>query len=485
MPALGFARAPWGAVIERARITGIRLPPSHRARRDRAHDGRESASASPATGDGHSAARPATDDRRASAAGTHIGAGGSSRLDAGASQRRPARPPPNGGLGSVARRTDGAEPHGASPDAELDSDPRTIRTVIRSCDHAGRDSAAGACIHARCRRERRRCAAGIRARVAGERESRCTRIAARPWRRIPWGLGVVSSPRSSTVDMASRVADGGMAPSGAARPARGHATGARCGCRAYAGRCGQAGARAAGHPRRRPRGLRERAPGCASHASAQGARARRAVSRRPFAVRKGEQYVERMQVLRGFLANITVLPPLIVTFQFNPETVSDNKSVKYEDTQGDLCTAPGKTYTGGGDRTISFDLKLHGMEQGTNKVNPSGIDNGIQTELAKLRSFLYPMDDAWGALASLFGDASQGKRLAAPPTCVFGFGTKILDCIVTDLNITETQFNSFLAPVRADVKVTLAVIEDGALYEFDKQHRNMLAALGLLNVSPF
>jgi len=195
--------------------------------------------------------------------------------------------------------------------------------------------------------------------------------------------------------------------------------------------------------------------------------------------------VERMQVLRGFLANITVLPPLIVTFQFNPATVSDNKSVKYEDTQGDLCTAPGKTYTGGGDRTITFDLKLHGMEQGTNKVNPSGIDNGIQTELAKLRSFLYPMDDAWGALASLFGDASQGKRLAAPPTCVFGFGTKILDCIVTDLNITETQFNSFLAPVRADVKVTLAVIEDGALYEFDKQHRNMLAALGLLNVSPF
>ncbi len=195
--------------------------------------------------------------------------------------------------------------------------------------------------------------------------------------------------------------------------------------------------------------------------------------------------MDEKKVMRVFLANLDVLPPLILTFQFNPESVSDNKAVKYEDTQGDLCTAPGKTYTGGGDRTISFDLKLHGMEQGTNKVNPSGLDNGIQTELAKLRSFLYPMEDAWGSLASLFGDASQGKRLAAPPTCIFGFGTKILDCIVTDINITETQFNSFLAPVRADVRVTLAVIEDGGLYELDKQHRNVLAALGVLNVSPF
>ena len=191
------------------------------------------------------------------------------------------------------------------------------------------------------------------------------------------------------------------------------------------------------------------------------------------------------KVLRGFMANFDVLPPLILTFQFNPESVSDNKTVKYEDTQGDLCTAPGKTYTGGGDRTITFDLKLHGMEQGTNKVLPTGLDNGISTELAKLRSFLYPLEDPFAALADLFGDASQGKRLTPPPKCIFGFGTKVLECIVTDITITETQFNSFLAPVRADVKVTLAVIEDGTLYKFDKAHRTIQAALGLANVSPF
>jgi hypothetical protein len=197
---------------------------------------------------------------------------------------------------------------------------------------------------------------------------------------------------------------------------------------------------------------------------------------------------EQRQVLRGFLANIDMLPPLIVTFQFNPTSVSDNKAVNYADRAATLCTAPGKVYTGGGHRTITFSLKLDGLEQGTNAINPTPLDNGISTELAKFRSFLYPKADAWGTVAGLLGGgASQGKRLTAPPTCFFGFGTKILECVVTSIQINETMFNSVLAPVRADVTVTLDVIEDetNALYNLDKQHRNLLAALGLQNIRIF
>lgn len=194
--------------------------------------------------------------------------------------------------------------------------------------------------------------------------------------------------------------------------------------------------------------------------------------------------IER-QVLRGFLANIDVIPPLIVTFQFNPETLSDNKAVKFADRGGDLCgNAPGKEYIGGGERTISFLIKLHGLEQGTNALNPNPLDNGISTELAKLRSFLYPKSDAWASWGALL-DKEEGVRLSAPPTCVFGFGTKILECVVTQMTVTEAQFNSALAPVRADVNVTLVVIEKGVLYELDKQHRNALAALGIQNINVF
>ena len=190
------------------------------------------------------------------------------------------------------------------------------------------------------------------------------------------------------------------------------------------------------------------------------------------------------QVLRGFLANIEVIPPLIFTFQFNPDSISDNKEVRYADRDGDLCgNAPGKVYTGGGHRTISFDFELHGLEKGLNAVNPTGVDNGISTELAKLRSFLYSKEDAW----AVWGGGDEGRRLAAPPTCFFGFGTRVLECVVTSMTVEETQFNSALAPVRATVSVTLTVVEESGntLYELDKQHRNALAALGIQNISLF
>ena len=190
-------------------------------------------------------------------------------------------------------------------------------------------------------------------------------------------------------------------------------------------------------------------------------------------------------VQRGFLANVDVLPPLVVTFQYNPTSISDNKAVRYADRRtGVRANVPGKLYTGPGARTIRFDLKLHGLEQGTNLLNPTPVDNGISTELAKLRSFLYPRSDAWATVSGL---SSAGQRLQAPPTCIFGFGTKILECVVTDIQITETQYNSALAPVRADVSVTLEVIEDSdnPLYQADKQRRNALAAIGLQNIRSF
>ena len=194
--------------------------------------------------------------------------------------------------------------------------------------------------------------------------------------------------------------------------------------------------------------------------------------------------MQERQVLRGFIASVDVLPPLVVTFQFNPEKLDDNKAVKYTDRDTDLCgNAPGKEYTGGGDRTVTFDIKLHGYEQGTDGLNPTAVDNGISTELAKLRSFLYPREDAWAVLIP----EEEGRRLSSPPSCIFGFGTRILEGVVTDIRITETQFNSALAPVRADVSVTLAINEErgSTLYELERHRRNALAALGLQNISIF
>jgi hypothetical protein len=47
----------------------------------------------------------------------------------------------------------------------------------------------------------------------------------------------------------------------------------------------------------------------------------------------------------------------------------------------------------------------------------------------------------------------------SPPACRFGFGhDRVIDCIVTDIGITEQLFNASLRPLRAEVAITLVEI---------------------------
>lgn len=191
------------------------------------------------------------------------------------------------------------------------------------------------------------------------------------------------------------------------------------------------------------------------------------------------------QVMRGFLANIEVVPPIIVVFQYNPTEITDNKGVVFQNDNKELGgEAPKKLAIRGDERVINFKFSLHGLEQGTDRLNPLPINNGISTELAKLRSFMYPASDSWTEAFSLLEE--QGEHVKPPPTIIFGFGAKILECKIDDLNITETQFNSMLAPVRADVNIKLHVVEavGNDLYEFDRLNRNALTLLGLQSISP-
>ncbi|KUL25594.1 hypothetical protein ADL15_40325 [Actinoplanes awajinensis subsp. mycoplanecinus] len=182
--------------------------------------------------------------------------------------------------------------------------------------------------------------------------------------------------------------------------------------------------------------------------------------------------------------SIDMLPPLVVRFDYNPESLRDDKAVSYTDAHpGAGIRAPGKVYVGGGDRTITFTLHLHGLEKGHNRTVPGPTDNGVSTDLAVLRSFLYPREDAWAVAAR----RSPGQSIGEPPLCLFGFGTRLLHCWVTGLQITEQQFNSRLAPVRAEVVVTLIVVEEAtdALHRLDVQHREALAALGAAGLPPW
>jgi hypothetical protein len=175
------------------------------------------------------------------------------------------------------------------------------------------------------------------------------------------------------------------------------------------------------------------------------------------------------QIQRGFLATKDAISPFILPFQFNPASISDNKGVSYAD-RG-ILDFPAKVFTGPGPRTIAFDVKLYGLEEGAGRPSDPR-DGGVSATLAKLRSLVQPKVDVFE------GTGGVGRRLASPPRCLFGFGRRVLECIVTDLKITETQFNHLLAPVKADVSVTLQVIEEPSnlLYLADRANQRRLVA---------
>jgi hypothetical protein len=169
--------------------------------------------------------------------------------------------------------------------------------------------------------------------------------------------------------------------------------------------------------------------------------------------------VQQQSTVRGFLASVGLNPEIKVMFQYNPNQLSDKKSATYATLTAPGLLMPVRQYTQGGDRTITFTVHIDGLYEGPADKKAAILkaeDGSIGPELNKYRAFLYPQTSRWkdatGSFAPLF---AQARIFTSPPLCVFTFGDRTIDCIVTDVTITETLFNAKLAPLRADVAVTL------------------------------
>lgn len=177
----------------------------------------------------------------------------------------------------------------------------------------------------------------------------------------------------------------------------------------------------------------------------------------------------------GILVSVGVTPAIVVHFQYNPTSLSDKRAVSYATVSAPGVLLPTRQYTQGGDRTISFSVHVDGLYHGpregsdTRNAPPAagddmiarGDNNSILPELNKYRAFLYPQNERWQEAGATFAPLYDTLRPFTPPPRArfgFGFGTsseRVIDCVVTDVSIEETLFNSDLAPIRADVSVTL------------------------------
>ena len=174
--------------------------------------------------------------------------------------------------------------------------------------------------------------------------------------------------------------------------------------------------------------------------------------------------LQQQNPVRGFLCSVGLDPEVLVEFQYNPTQLSDKRAVSYASMTAPGLLLPVRQYSQGGDRTISFTVRIDGLFQGPSddQIQIGKDENGsILPELNKYRAFIHPRTRDWRQ-ASFRGFAAlyaTAPIFEAPPSCRFGFGDRpVMDCVVTDVAITELFFNSQLGPLRADVAVTLAEI---------------------------
>ena len=235
-------------------------------------------------------------------------------------------------------------------------------------------------------------------------------------------------------------------------------------------------------------------------------------------------FSNKPKILRGAFVEYGIsTPPLIVTFQFNPVQLTRNRSISH--------SFPGErlnvSNTGTGqvinqseaensprslsefhrmdvykdlnqlqkDQIVTIDEESIGLEirlDATDKLgsgDPIAGQFGISPQLSTLELMVQPKEDnlLGSALGSLLGkeDGFSFTKQSNPPMILFIWGlTRVLPVNIKSVNITETEFDARLNPVRASVAINLNVIEvPNQPYVKSKGLKVMMSGLNLSNLT--
>jgi hypothetical protein len=196
---------------------------------------------------------------------------------------------------------------------------------------------------------------------------------------------------------------------------------------------------------------------------------------------------------KGFLVEYALaLPPLVLVFDFNPQTVTRNRSVTLTlgstpATRGGydfaLPTETSRVAQGVAVEPESFDLEI--LLDATDRMNddePVAREFGIQPELDTLRSMVEPKTQGPGGLQVLASLGLGGQRAFQRAECasvlLLVWGTHVLPVFLKGIEVGESSHLPNLTPYRATVKLSLQVIEgNNPFYEVEKLRQVVGAAL--------
>jgi len=204
-----------------------------------------------------------------------------------------------------------------------------------------------------------------------------------------------------------------------------------------------------------------------------------------------------MAALKGaflqFKAGILGGLPNIVVFQFNPAHISRTPSLvtppKPPDNSGQVDSLQQPSQPS---ESLSFTLRVDATDQ-LALGNSIAQSNGILPVLSALELLMVPQSPS----INLFGGGIGSGPFQFPPTklstVLFFWGTfRILPVAITSMNITETEYDTFLNPIRAEVSVNLNVLLPAQLandtlaqgaYNYSQGVKQVMAALNTTNAA--
>jgi hypothetical protein len=202
-----------------------------------------------------------------------------------------------------------------------------------------------------------------------------------------------------------------------------------------------------------------------------------------------------IKVTRGMLVEYAVsIPPLVLSFEFNPETVSRTRTITIQ--RGDLpgnrggysFTSPLETARaaqGVAMEPESFSVRI--LLDATDRMDtgdPVATAFGVQPEIDTLRTMVEPKVQGPAGvqmLASLGAVSDRALfRREHPSVLLFVWGFYVLPVFLTSVTIDEKAHLPSLFPLRAEANLTMQVIESSNIfYELEKVRQVVGAALHL------
>ena len=199
----------------------------------------------------------------------------------------------------------------------------------------------------------------------------------------------------------------------------------------------------------------------------------------------------KVKVERGALVEYAdVESPLELHFEFNPSTISRTRSVTVR-TGSTPATRGGYDFASKSEiprasqgvtvNAESFSVKI--LLDATDRMNAGdavATENGIQPELDTVRSMVEPKTQGAGGARTLAalgeGDERAFSRAQYASVLLFHWGVHVLPVFLTQAQVNVQEFLPTLVPYRAEVTLTLQIIESNNPFYQDELNRQFASA---------